>query len=585
MKTSRLDSLRQRFTAYDLCFLGGMIFIVLLYLYRLPLGAGGNDEAFYLTIPQRLVQGDGLFTDEWHGSQLYTFYVTPILALRNLFFPTNEGIIVQYRYIYLFFHALVAVGIYLRLRKRYRHLGCVLGPLLLFLFTPYSIATICYNTLGLDLVSLTLCLLLTAQSRRVYFFAGLAFAGAVLCVPHLVLAYAVFSGATLVFAWRKRRREPVVDWLCFTAGCALLAAALLAFVLWRSSLALLPDSFSWIFSDPEHPPLSLEQKWTLVAEKFASFYGFPLFLELMMIPAAVMDEKRFQRRRAYLLLAGACTLWMLAKCVPNAHIGTFNHILFALTPFGLVAFILTKDRDWRAFFFLYLGGLAYALCAHLASNQHIYAISSALTVSGIASVLFSFHLLAEWRAVAPLPPRKERTITAWVTAVVVVVMVCQFWLMADTKINHKFKDTAPNDTLTVTLTEGPYAGARVTPQGAKDYNNKLALYHRAMDPLPSGRALFAAHTVWYHLVDRRFSNGAFSAWLSGTKNNTVDRLRAYYDLDSGHIPDYIFMPDDAQWDREYFTRQIIDPFGFTLTAQVDGASVYTRQAPPADPLR
>lgn len=133
MKNLPLSCMRRRFTLADLCFLAGVTVILCIYIYRLPLGGAGNDEAFYLTIPQRLLQGDGLISDEWHGSQLYCFYTAPVLFLRNLIFPTNNGIIVQYRYIYLFIHAFVAIGIYLRLRKRHGP-GATVAVLLFFLF-------------------------------------------------------------------------------------------------------------------------------------------------------------------------------------------------------------------------------------------------------------------------------------------------------------------------------------------------------------------------------------------------------------------------------------------------------------------
>lgn len=416
-------------------------------------------------------------------------------------------------------------------------------------------------------------LLATANNKHICFFAGLSFAAAVLCTPHLVLAYVIFSVITLIFSRYKHSSinpdpSPAVCWSFFTLGCALLAVLFLIFLLKRSPIRLLVDSFPWLFTDPEHPSIPFRTKLLSFTKAFL-FWGYPLVIEVLVIIVAAADRFRRRHTLIYLLFGGACTLCMLARCIPELLSATYNHILFPLTPFGLLVFILTEKRDWQTFIFIYLGGISYSFCIHLASNQGIYLITAMAAISSMAAILFFRTLLAE---LIQCPLQED---TAAAAAVLFTLLVCQFSLMIYTKINHKFWDGHPNSALSVTVAQGPYKGARLSPEAAETYTAQLQLYHQVLDPLPSGRVLFAGGPVWYHLVDRRFSNGAYSAWLSSTSNYTVDRLRAYYDLDPAHIPDYIFMPDNTQWDEEYFSKEIIEPLGF-VPSFVKGATLYTR---------
>ena len=67
----------KRITATDLIFGVSMCAAILLYLSRIRMGMADLDESFYLTIPLRLTQGDALFVDEWHLSQLSSFLLYP----------------------------------------------------------------------------------------------------------------------------------------------------------------------------------------------------------------------------------------------------------------------------------------------------------------------------------------------------------------------------------------------------------------------------------------------------------------------------------------------------------------------------
>ena len=82
--------------------------------------------------------------------------------------------------------------IYSRLKK-YGYFS-VFGCVLYFLFTPFDIMALSYNTMGLDLIALTGILMATADySKKLpLIISGLAFAGAVLCCPYLAAVYVMY---------------------------------------------------------------------------------------------------------------------------------------------------------------------------------------------------------------------------------------------------------------------------------------------------------------------------------------------------------------------------------------------------------
>lgn len=560
--------LKRRFSGWDPAFSLGMLAIFCLYLYKIPLGRAITDEGFYLSIPQRLLQGDVFFVDEWHGSQLYCFYTAPILALRNLFFPTSDGILLHWRYGYLAVHSLLCLIMYLRLRKKYR--WSAVGVLVLYLFTPYDICALCYNAIGLDLMALTASLAVTAERKRAWFVAGLTFAASVLCTPHLVFLYALGSLLSLGYGIRKRRGDIAGRWLAFTGGCALLAAFLLGFILTRTSLSQVLAALPNLFSDPEHPPVSLSAKLAQAA-RAARLWALPLAGDAVLLLVAILDKKRQDHPLPYVGGMCAMSLAMYLRCLSGLLDDLYNHLMAPLVPLGILAFILSKKKDHRCLWFFWLGGLGYAFCVHLGSNQEGYILTSMCAVPLLGTLLL-LGGLTEGQEGGWLGKRG-------VAVCVAAVLFVQVGLMTYVKLNHKFWDPTPNRELTATVDRGPWAGVKVTPDVAQEYERRLDIFQSALSGRTPGRLLCVGGKPWYYLVDPEMTIGAYSAWLSGTGAVTVDRLCRYYEMDPDHVPDYIFFPPEATWDMEAFQTRILDAYGFVPAETGDG-TLYIRRSSP-----
>ena len=225
------------------------------FCWRCRYGFADWDESFYLTIPRRLTQGDRLLIHEWHVSQLSgVLLYLPVLLFEKLTGGT-DGIYLAFRYLCVAVQTLTAAAVYLRLR-RYHRIGAAAGALALAVYTPFGINALSYNSLGVLFMTLTGALLAPAErnDRAVYVLAGLCFAGAVLCCPHLALVYLLYA-AVVILRRKKEYALPAFSpraFGLFTLGAAVLAVYFFAVGLAGAELSELPEALRGIFSDPEH---------------------------------------------------------------------------------------------------------------------------------------------------------------------------------------------------------------------------------------------------------------------------------------------------------------------------------------------
>ena len=166
----------------------------------------------------------------------------PFVWLYRLITGSTDGIIFAARIVYILMHAGATIVIYTKLRK-FGFLS-VFGCALYFLYTPFNIMALSYDSMGVELLLLAGVLLATAdyEKKIQLIFSGLAFAGAVLCNPYLAslwLLYAACMGAHLLLKNKdisialKSEMFSVRAFLFFTAGVAALAVLFLIFTLTR----------------------------------------------------------------------------------------------------------------------------------------------------------------------------------------------------------------------------------------------------------------------------------------------------------------------------------------------------------------
>ena len=189
--------------------------------------------------------GDALIKDEWHLSQLSGFLLMPFVWLFTTITGSTEGIILAARVLYIIFHATVSIVIYSRIRK-YGYVS-VFASVLYFIYTPYDIMAMSYNTMGLDFVTLAGVIMGTASYKKKLplIVSGVAFAAAVLCCPYLAVAYILYGICVLIHTFIRNKETKFIlkselfagkTFLFFSIGIFALAAVFLVFALTRVSI-------------------------------------------------------------------------------------------------------------------------------------------------------------------------------------------------------------------------------------------------------------------------------------------------------------------------------------------------------------
>lgn len=547
---------------------GGIIFA----FWKCVFGFGGNDEAFYLTVPQRFNMGDALIKDEWHLSQLSGFLLMPFVWLFTTITGSTEGIILAARVLYIIFHATVSIVIYTRIRK-YGYVS-VFASVLYFIYTPYDIMAMSYNTMGLDFVTLAGVIMGTASYKKKLplIVSGVAFAAAVLCCPYLAVAYILYGICVLIHTFIKNKETKFIlkselfagkTFLFFSIGIFALASVFLVFVLTRVSIKEIFNYLPYLMTDPEHPQIALGTRFGMYFKSIYnchSHFYIALFSYLVMIVVMIIDRKRKSHRSIYLIVTTAIVIFCYVLLLPQLTYSTYNAIMFPLIFIGITSYILCENKPKPLFASLFVLGIIYSFAICFSSNQYFYVISMVITASNIASYVFLAQLLREMKTT-----QDNIEYAVWVKRgsflFVAFMIFLQGAFQITVKAEHCFWESGNTSNLTAQIKNGPAKGIYTNVNNCNTYEliySDLQYYKNKQED----KILFLTSRTWCYLaVD--FPYGTLSAWISGEKPSSVERLKTYYRVNYEEIPKYIYIPKESEWD---FTNLYND-------AQLSGYSV------------
>ena len=532
---------------------GGIIFA----FWKCVFGFGGNDEAFYLTVPQRFNMGDALIKDEWHLSQLSGFLLMPFVWLFTTITGSTEGIILAARVLYIIFHATVSIVIYSRIRK-YGYVS-VFASVLYFIYTPYDIMAMSYNTMGLDFVTLAGVIMGTASYKKKLplIVSGVAFAAAVLCCPYLAAAYILYGICVLIHTLIKNKETNFIlkselfagkTFLFFSIGIFVIAAVFLVFALIRVSIKEIFNYLPYLMTDPEHPQIALGTRFGMYFKSIYnchSHFKIALFSYLVMIVVMIIDRKRKSHRSIYLIVTTAIVIFCYVLLLPQLAYSTYNAIMFPLIFIGITSYILCENKPKPLFASLFVPGIIYSFAICFSSNQYFYVISMVITASNIASYVFLAQLLREMKTT-----QDNIEYAVWVKRgsflFVAFMIFLQGAFQITVKAEHCFWESGNTSNLTAQIKNGPAKGIYTNVNNCNTYEqiySDLQYYKNKQED----KILFLTSKTWCYLaVD--FPYGTLSAWISGEKPSSVERIKTYYRVNYEEIPKYIYIPKDSEWD-------------------------------------
>ena len=513
-------------------------------------GFAEMDEAFYLTIPMRILQGDALFVHEWNLSQLSSFLLTPLVWFYSITHQGTEGILLWFRYAYTFFWGVTALFLAIRLWKK-SAIGAGFASLIFLIYAPLGIMALSYNTIGLLLMCCSTVILSTNDDnkRLWYFLSGLCFAGSVLCQPYVIAIYVLAVLLAALLNQNQKIRDfyngcsPlwILGW--FTAGAASLAILFLGFLFSRASLQDIIRSFPGLFMDPEHQNAILSEKLKSFFISFLESCGH--FYVFAVASLALILLRAFWRKGRKLWFSLMCLVTIDLLWKVFIEINYINRVMFPLSFMGLYCGIFASSKDEKRVFWLaFIPGVLYSFCCHYGSNQLHYSIFSSLTVSSIPSAVLICQELQnmrdedgkdEWDALA--------------VCMVGVLLLSQIGIEVKARYDRVYWEDGMS-ILTDLATEGPQKGIICSEGKWTNYMDLMSDTEKIRES-DAESALILSKNVWLTLWINK-PVAAYSAWISVDDSYLkesldyylVPRLELYYQNCPEKIPDIIFVEDN-----------------------------------------
>ena len=517
-----------------------IILVIWIFLFwKCRFGYVSNDEAFYITLADRLYKGDSLLSHEWHRAQISSVLELPVLFIYRLFFKTNESLIINFRYIYTFIWGLFAIFVGYRLRK-YSNIGSYIATIVIMLYTPFAIMALSYNTFSQMFLITSLVLLLTNEkkSKKLYVLTGMLFALAVLANPFLVLLYILYVLYQLIYK-KADRNEFKYTFI----GIASTAIVFLLFVFSRTSLSQIIESIPHMLNESEridHNLLLLPKEYISTVVDFRSFKKYIYLVYFIEIVICLFDTKRVRHRDYYFILTAlTCFVDILLTFLDYTYM---NNLMYPLSMLGPV-FLLYMDKDiYKLFFHLWLPGMVYTVSMLLSSDTGFHAISSGALLAD-ATVVMMFFV-----AIKKMDMKKITIIIASLTIMlhIGVEFIARYQsIYAFDKIQYQ----------TNYIDYGLGKGIYLKDHRYNQYNN----LYRDLDEMKIpdySKVLFISNKTWLYLTNSTFEYATYSAWL--TKN--PERLVPYFEMFPDKIPDYFYVDEDFH----DFGKMLAEKLGFQI---------------------
>ena len=558
-----MEAERGRIDRKDLIFFIGLAVCAIFCWIRCRFGLGVVDEAFFLSLGDKIYRGNAMLVHEWHASQFTFFLIQPLFWFFHLFRIDNEGIVLFFRHAYVIVQVIVALFIFLRTRS-YTKEGAGIASMAYLLFCPLLQSNFNYNTIAILCLHVALILVMTAEGKRnlQLGIAGVFFAGAVLCCPYLLALYLIYS---VVYICRKKGKE----WLCFTAGCALLAALFFAFLLSRASLSDILSNATHVLDDPEHPafnPVLLLIAYVGNILEVAPLAGIG-FVTIILLTFVFYLSPELRKKRDYLLLLSTVLaiglILEIAASGARSEINSYplNRVMLPINILVPVCVLLYEDKTVRKIFsFLWVPGMLYGVCISFISNLGIYSICSASSVATTAAIL-----------IVAITYRKQYSLKICSGKMAAVALALLLTCQIGAEVFLRCVTVYPGSSvrpLTETIDEGCEKGLLVTPKEKEAYESRLGYTRIVRDDPFKQKTAYITYHYWLVLEDWDVSSCTPSNLLTGLhpyeegNPNTVviERLDLFYSLNPDRIPDMVYV--DAGYDdvKEWY----IAKFGYEV---------------------
>lgn len=529
----------------DIIFFVGLFILAVFSFWRAHYGAEAYDEPFYLTIPYRMVKGDVLFLHEWHGSQLSAFILYPFVKVYLLIFKSTEGIILFFRYLYIIINAIASIAVYSRLRP-FGISGSV-AVLFYYIFVPYNILALSYNSMGYMFILLSSAFIATNfnNSKVVYFVSGIFFAGAVLCQPVLALFFFIAFVATCIISISKKNKNFMKFYGVFTVGCATPALPIVVYFFDKIGIRNVAVSLKMITEDPEHNQSLFYSLYRIYTSYYTgSFvYTFLLFIILFFLSLIFIKRKRWNC--FFVMISFVPVIYFVFKVASYSSFSFINILYFPICLSGMIAVLGIKEKKIKRYFFISLVFSIIHFFSFISSNQYKYVMTPAMMPTYVASIIACWKLIEENHS--EVKKWMEVMYKAGMAISLSAAIILTGYYRYEGIFSYSGQRTIKE--MTVLIDAGCYSNIWTS----KDFDINEYKYKADYDQYQftkDDKVLILSARTWLTLENQGVT-AQYSAWLSGIGESTIDRLNEYYKLNPGRKPDYVYICKDEAKENNY----------------------------------
>lgn len=492
-------------------------------LMRIPYSFPSGDESFFLTIVHRLALGDLPVKEIWNPVQFAAIPVLPVYSFFHAFNHNNEGIILFFRFVYVVMVGISCLFAYHKLKQFGPFV--ILGIGIVLLFTMIQLMAVHYNSIGLVcILGMSLLLAFPSQKKQVSaYLAGILYAIAVLCTPHLALFYFGVSLFLFITLHKEKYRYGRKCWLPFTLGSITMAIVILGFILSKISITDFICFFPRLIESDARGENALPT-WLFNTLALGKAIWFHSKVTMVVVPIDVFLFLMafFTKEKYRTILYPMSLLVSLVLCVAYWN-PPYNYAMIVFVPLGLMAMLLDQEYN-RNLSMIYWCGVIYALLINLSSNTILNATQHASSVCCIPTIL----MLAQGM--------KKTAKKSY------LVFLCLFGMVfLGREIYDRYTISwidEPPYLLKETIEEGIAKGIHTGLDKYNYYHSRNAIVQEYLD----GEVLIFDPEVWPYLAIPDGSHYAIhSTWFDPREEAQLDRLFSYYEQVPNKTPDTILV--------------------------------------------
>lgn len=538
----------------DCIFIIAAFFLAFYYFSKTTRGIGICDEWSLIVSVVRLINGDAPMLHERSPVIFSCFSLYLPVKLFYALTGSYSGIVLFIRRIYVFCHLIFSSVIYVRLRKY--DWFALFAAINYMCFIPNEMYTLYYNSISLMAI-VTVCLLLFTGKKPGKIrlsLAGAVYACAVLALPHLAIAYFLWS--IVVFIIKFTHKAPdnrckilhiyfsVGNWLYITLGIAISAVIFFIVLFFRLTFgeffSCLPDFVTYAIYSSDSV-FSMDKLLSILQR-----FGYvPVFLMVLLLFIAAADRKKYNRRGLYLSL---CTLIIAAMYFFLYEYYFSNSILYVnflaiimraipFYPIGILAYILSKEKNHAMLGFIVLC-LVFSFFRDCSSNVVVGLgapgadIAAAILLRGLLHEMFT-DVQMNSSATA------KRIAAVLCTISMVLALTSEaVWKIAGYNFNiTEGRNTTTYTALTSEIEHGPLSGIKTTVRNKFIYSDVL----KDLDFIQKNcSSLYIAGKFQYGYLCLDAICASDSTAFD--KNKTEIFLLDYWEQFSERQPDCIYIP-------------------------------------------